>query len=489
MNVNLDKLKDPEGNNWNRELMKLPSGLLKNQVSPCLKILTSLFKSNLSPKQGNDVLLALCRTVSVGKNAIVFAQENLVESLPFDNEDLQEQLLDLIYILVNHQPVIFVGNVCKKFSRLFENYPKKCLYILAAFAQKKETVQDYWGMLDLLLKSCSKHLRVPELAEEYITILMLLLRKEPMWRKNRGEKCWTNICSFLQYKKENIVAFTYNALSLFASYVSDYHTYSDFPTEFIVKHIKRPKLQQPIISLLLRRLPDSTSPEFPQLIKGLLVAAQTSEEAALVLMECATTVEGAKILVDDTEWFTQPLPTVENTMRLFAVVMSHKNLRGEIIQSDHILDFLLSIFDISDQFIYSLSALCTFIRRLPVDKKFLHALSEIDFIRNYFNKVLKASDDSCYHSTLLLIDYLGRTGYTKEYDMMVSWIVNLITKKPPDTLTPIAAQVSVTLCQYPQCAKKFNNNKLVDFFQKKQKDPKMQKIANKFLKTYENIEA
>lgn len=501
--INLQVLEKGKGRDFFQELAKIPLNLNEKTVGPFLKTTFDLLQRSDIPEVSiNKLLIALYKIITsknqfIAPKAIdILINKKYAEKLPFKIKPTTPNLLNLLYALALHAPTSLTLEVSKQISQnlLLEN-PEKVLTILAVFSQHFASVENPWPMLDLLFKPHPNVFRSSSV--DYVSLLTFLCHEFEDYREARLQHCWNSICETLN--NDNVPSLDTSYYSLCTLYDIDPERVKSFtfPTSACSIHLRKPSLIRAVISLLLRFEPSisdedsyelsptknksSTAWSLQSLVQSLLSAAQTEVDANLILVRMATRKAIARILIHDSTWMTKELPTKTNTIRLFAMILSHSDLLSELMQKVELIDFLRNMCQMNTR--AALSACSHFIRRLPLNKEFIEQLSKTEFLTDFFITSTTKKDTPSKNVALVMADTIAKITYVRELLMVCDFVSNLI--KQGDELEITAGKVAVHLCLYPKCAHQFKKNKLNDFYSRKLNDPNLKRIAQHFLKTYQ----
>lgn len=453
------------------------------ELAQYYKVLLSHFQNRIHARLGNEILLVLCKALNSERNIAVFAQEKMIELLPFAQKEFRSQLLDLLYILVNNVPDIFTADIAAQISYLVPGEARKCLTLVAYFAREFDNVQEPFPMVDILFRQ-SDEFRSIECADDYVSLLVWMLRKYPNFKKQRIKHCWTYVCDMLTLTNVAILNTCYYGLCNIADIDNEAILDCGYPVSAISRHIRRRPLQAATLSLLMRYPPAPETRHMDEILLSLLSVAQTDEKATLLLMGLAMDGTNALTLLQNPQWMSRGLPKTLDTMRLFCIILLHPELREVIVQTPETIDFFRSL--LSSNSVGMCGAICTMLRRLPLTADFVMQLSESGFLGSYFSAVLDNEERDVLLSALRLLDTISRVKYVRELSEMVDTVVRLI--KDPNELNIAAASVAVDLCKYPKCAKLFKQKRLHEYFKQPIKDRKLKKYADRFLQVLAKVE-
>ena len=482
--INFPILENPSHPEFIRQLKFSTYRVSTSQLTNFFKILLNHFNFRIHSKIGNEILLSICKILSINEESIsIFIQAHYSLMLPFGQKEFRLQLLDLLFILVKKNPETFIESLSIKFSTLVPFEPKKCLIIISIFSQNFENLREPFPMIDILFRQ-SDYFRSIECADDYISLLIWLLQKSPTFRKQRIQHCWTYVCDMLNLSNIAILNTCYYGLCKISEVDKDSIKELGYPVSAVAKHILRRPLRNAVMSLLMRYPPSSDTRHMIDLLLSLIKVSEEDNKAILLLMGLSMDGMNALLLLQNPEWMIKPLPQTLDTMKLFCILLLHPELREVLIKPDITIDFFKSLLSINS--IGISSAISTIMRKLPLTQDFIGKLSDSGFLGLYFSTVLEHEDEEILLSALRLLDTIARIRYVRELSEMVDTLVRLI--KESNNLSTAAASVSIDLCKYPKCAKLFKSKRLNEYFKQPISDPKMKKYANRFLQVLNKVE-
>ncbi|KAK8887880.1 hypothetical protein M9Y10_038939 [Tritrichomonas musculus] len=404
------------------------------------------------------IIYSLVKSLSSQAHIESFINGNYLTKLPFKLFNIQEKILDIIFIIATYAPNGITNEIAIKFGHLITRYPRKCLTILSIFAERFQITFNPWKMIDLLFKYCDTFIE-SECVDDFISILSYLNTNFQCFREARLKHTWFAYSQIIN-KSELDCSKSIGYYAMCQLYEIRPRIVKKLPLpDSIPNDLLNPHLQKAAVSLLLRC---SSNQDAEPIIKSLLkIKNEDCFRALSILVE---NPECANILSNDLSWLQEEIPTIEGTMKIFAKLI--KSARYDLVKSPEVVTFLNSIVNngqdpetVSDQ---SLIAASTFVRSLPVNNKFVGYLSKEDFLLNYFNAALQRTEKPVIDSTILLIDTIAKRGDVVE----LSDVCDFIKDNVINNNDPTALKTAVDLALYPRCAKEFQKNGLAEYFEK-----------------------
>ena len=479
MGFDFDDYEKGSGHDFKKACKKVPEDLDSDETRRFYDISLKLLNDgDIDIDNKHCVLIAICKALSKHDYLDDFVSGGYLAHLPYGEGSLREQLFDLFYPIAQHAPHALQGEIVEKFASLISAAPRKALAVLTVYAKNFETAKkaNWQPMLDLLVEPKSaQYFRVRLYCKDYVSLLVYLCQKFPAYRSERITKCWDAICAALTVKRDETLCLCYYALCTLYEQNPSTIANCKFPSQAVAVHLRRQHVQQAALSLLYRVQPNG---EATDVINSLVWAAHTEINAMYVLVKMASDVSVAHSLIRDAAWMVQELPTKVDTMRIFAVVLSHQKLREELATKNECLAFLRSAIELNTPGV--LSAITTFIRRLPLTQAYVQRISDFGLISTFFGVAHNRKDQKSVHSTLLFIDTFAKVAYTRDLVYACEYLANLI--KAEDAMSFQAAKVACDLAKYPKCAVRFQQLQLDKYFFQHQKDSRLKKAAIHFLK-------
>ena len=364
-------------------------------------------------------------------------------------------------------------------SPLIRNNPKKSLTIIALYCQQFNELDNPWPLVDLLIQD-GKRFNTPEVAPDYISLLSFLNKKFIEYRNGRALHCWNQVTSMLLSTDQNVLKCCYGGLCAIAGGYSG----GPLPLDMVALHMKQPDLQDCVLALLNVAVLNEKDSANKKLITSLLTVAETNVKATLVLMKLGCTFSSAQTIMSMPNWISKKLPTMVDTLRLFLVLLRHKELREFIADSPDFIEFLKCIVGLDKSGMVPIA--CTIIRRVPLSKELVTNLSKSGFLKLFYEAVDEDDDGLTQHSKLLLTDTICRVIFVKDFLIICDRIAKIIMEN--EEFADAASLVAVRLCKYSKCKARMKELKLDAFFKKNKSDPKYQSIARKFLKAITDTE-
>ena len=471
-------LGDPSNANFLTELKKAPRLLNHKSAKTFFStVLPHFADDNLDKQIGNEILLTICMLLQNRNYISPFVAGNFINSLPFEKGAFRDQLLDLLCFLVKADPNSLPPGIAPRFAIVMEKSPEKTLTLLAYLALKFDHIQDPWPIFELLVKR-PQYFGNDDLIGNYVALLIYLNKNFEPFRKAYSTKTWRAFCSFLPGDSVDLAKTCLCGLCALYDIIPKVATKGTFPTRDVAKYLKNRETKSAAIPLLLRTQPKNADPEdLKALITNLFKAAKDDKKASLILMEMAIDESVAQIMVETPKWIGEELPTTIETVRLFAVVLSHKELRETIMKTDIVISLFRNMIDMGDPSICSI--ICTFIRRLPITPEFVTGLGKQGLIKSYIELFLQSEDPNVVMSGLLFIHTISAHAYHKDYNRLIENLMPIL-KKPE--LAPTAAAVTASLAKHPELHETFENRHFPKFFQRALKDENLKKPAKKFLR-------
>ena len=480
-------LNNPNDQNFLSELKKAPRILNQKSAKKFYSTVLKHFSGELEKAVGNEILLTICMLLQNKSYVSPFVSGNLIDLLPFEKAPFRDQLMDLLCFLVKADPNSLPPEIAPKFAIVYEKKPAKSLTLLAYLALKFDHIQDPWPIFEMLVKR-PQNFGTEDLIGDYVALLIYLNKNFEPFRKAYSTKTWRAFSSFLTTDSDDIAKVCLCGLCALYDIIPKAAQKGGFPTHEISRLLVNPNTKGAAIPLLLRtqpKLSEGKSQEqkaaeredMKTLLSSLFEVAHSDKKATLILMEMANDENIAKLMVKSPKWIGDELPTTIETVRLFAVVLAHKELREAIMQTDIVISLFSNMISQDDPSICSI--ICTFVRRLPITPEFVKSLGQQGLIRSYIELFLKSEDPNVTMSGLLFVDTISAQTYHKDYIRLIDNLMPILKK--PD-LAKTAAAVTANLAKHPELNSEFEKRHFPKFFKRALNDDNLKKQAKKFLR-------
>ncbi|OHS96667.1 hypothetical protein TRFO_09822 [Tritrichomonas foetus] len=501
---NLHGLNNPNDEFFIEELAKIPTTLKEEDSYSFFKHILSLFASTkITNDVGNEILLTICKLLTLENHLQIFIDNCFVSNLPLDNFLLIDNILNILDILASKNPSSITREALEPIAR---RSPYKTLFLLAKMAQKEPLLQndnnlnqknsknnsksnskntsknnrkDYnyeeedesdeknFSLIEKLdwisLLFESESFKRPECAENFISLLVYLLDNSDSFYREFSRKVWMTICSLLQSQNDNIIKYAYVSLCYLID--NEICSHSTLPFSLIANHLSKISLQKSAFSLLIRC--NFQRMKSPELVKILIQHATSNKKATLVLLRLSQTENGVDLLINNSSWMGTGLPDKLTTMNLFCNVLLHKEQRESLAtKTRDVVNFLSSAFSIEDEKNPNLdtivvSVLCTILRRIPFDENLVKQLSRHKFLTAYFGRTTRQDTPRNAIYALHVINLVADCCYTKELSQVIDFLIHSIKKN--DDNSNFALLTAANLCKYKECVEKLKEKKIVKY--------------------------
>ncbi|EAY13762.1 hypothetical protein TVAG_467770 [Trichomonas vaginalis G3] len=479
--LNIKVFKKLTNKNFSEGLERAPSLLRSRQASLFYKTLLAHFTNpELTTEIGDSILKTLSQCLKNEDNLRCFIDGSFANMLPNDQERFFNSVFEVFYVIVTTGSILIDETIANVLHPLIKFNPKKSLTIIALYCQNFGEIDNPWPMIDLLIQEGS-HFNIPNVAQDYISLLAFLNKKYIEYRKGRSQHCWNQIISMLSTDDTKILAACYGGLCT----ISEFYPGGAIQIDSVSQHLKNTELQNSVLAMLNVATLNENDASSKKLISTLMSIAETNVKATLILMKLGCIFSAAQTIFSMTGWINKKLPTTTDTLRLFLVLLRHKDLREEIAESPDFVEFLKQIITMDRPGVVPIA--CTIIRRVPLSKDLATNLSKSGFLKQFYDAPEDGDDGLTKHSKLLLTDTICRVCYVREYLSMCDKIAEIIIEN--GEFTDSAALVAVRLCKYRKCKDRFKELKLDAFFKKDSLKPKLQNVGKKFLKAISDEES
>jgi hypothetical protein len=410
-----------------------------------------------SVRQG--AIAALSETISrTPAAAKAFSSRGYLSTLRIDGDSLE--FFNTVATLIPAE----LNSARDSIERVIHHYPREFLTIFANYAQKQGKVPDPWPILDLLHVH-SKVFATPELADNFVSILAWLVSNLKNFAEGRGQAFWDDICEVLTDATDpEVIRACFCALVAVADHLS---TVVSLPSKFIQKALADKGLSGYAITLLLH-LP--SLPLTREIVNGLLTLAQEHPRPILILLRLASSRDGAKSILQNQDWMGHALPTELDTVRLFAMILKHEDLRSRIAKHPG----LVSFFSIALKDPRTISFIGALLRRIPFNADALQELSDSGFIRQFFDNSLQNEDQAVVQSAFIFASAIAERLYVDDLTVITDAIVDFVRE---GKLVNVALNTGLRLTKQAECVQQLNRQKLGRWLAKRKGDKGVGELA------------
>ena len=471
--VDLEILRKPSGRSFLRELDAAPQLLRPKDASHFFKILLAHFVRGVDTSIGEAILLCISRVLAMGNITETFLAGSFALALPFSQTQFIDAVYDVLFVLLQQSTDVFDEELAGQVGKLAQKDPFKALVLIAHFCQDFAEARDPWPMVDTLFK-CQVQFQRAEVIDEYVSLFAFLYRRFPDFRKERGQACWDTLCGMLDVTRDvQSLRSVYGGLAA----IADGRMNVEIPMEAVKRHLMDDELADQVLSFLLVRPPKPPQSNDEEFVGAVVKLAHEDVKATLLLMKLATHRDVAKLLLVDSSWIIDGLPTILDTLRVFFVVLKHKGLRERISELPDLIGFLKNVIEDADSSTLALTG--TILRRLVLSKDFVTELSRSGFLHDFMANARACGDLTAGKSLLVLFNTIAPHGFASEYVRMCDLISREIVGD--GELSHVAADVAISLCIYQKCVNRMREKRLDAFFKKRRQDADWDEQAEEFL--------
>lgn len=472
--LNIKVFKKLTNKNFMEGLEMAPTLLKVRQASLFYKTILAHFTNKEIPTEtGESILKTLSLCLKNEENLRCFIEGSFANMLPTDQRRFHDAIFEIFYIIVTVGSIMIDESIAAVFQNLIKHNPKKSLTIIALYCQHFVEIENPWPMIDLLIQEGALF-NIPNVAPDYISLLAFLNKKYVEYRSGRAQHCWNQMISMLSATDNQSLISCYGGLCT----IAEFYPGGGLQIDLVALHLKDSELQNSVLSMLNVATLNENDASSKKLISALMDVAETNVKATLILMKLGCIFTAAQTIFSMTGWVNKKLPTTTDTLRLFLVLLRHKDLREEIAESPDFVEFLKQIISMDRPGVVPIA--CTIIRRVPLSKDLALNLSKSGFLKQFYDVPEDGDDGLTQHSKLLLTDTICRVTYVREYVSICDKVAEIIREN--GEFTDSALLVAVKLCKYQRCKNRFKELKLDAFFKKNPIKPKLQSVAKNFLK-------
>ena len=465
--INLSEISDINHPNFKEELFKISKNLNENQYSSFYNILFKHINSNISISNLKLIFKILKKQLKHHSTIEIFKNSNIHLNLPLKSELHFNYCLDFIHFLFSKDPCIFENNFNEKLIFIISLEPEKSLVLLQFISKRLHKFIDPWPLIDLLITESDWFLSSTSVIE-YISTLFYLCKTFEWYCIARISSIMEIFLQCLTFFDRRVVVVAYNSIIYFSNYCNN------IDYDLISRHLLDDNISQFVLPILIKLPPINISND---LIDSLLECSLSNTLSTLILLKLSESNEISQIILQNSWWISEKLPTLNDTLKLFLSIMIHSNLRPLFVSIPETYKFFqLLCNEFNNKIISNISSI---IRRFPPSKQLLRSLSSSNTLNIIFKTALDNEEEDSIHGLLLLLQFLGNISYSNEYLLLIEKLKNLL--KFNNSLAGMSLVIIAQLSQYKECAIKFKEIKLEKYFKKLLNDNDYKDYANVFL--------
>ena len=480
MSFDLNSLIDFQSEDWYYSIEKVNENFSTIEIKLFYNLLPIIFK-NQNVNIIDETIKALCRTLKNQDNIKLFAKASYIKFIPFDMTNSYDEIFEIFYRIADIEPNCFYNIfLYHKLLQLIEFYPHQILSIIATYALHFEEVSDPWAILDILFRK-SKSFYSSECAQDYLSLLVFL-NKFSEFREVRSQHTWNCICEMLITNETSVLISCYNSLNYLASVCPQEDIYQwVYPIIPIISHLAyepSEALQDSIFAFFVRLRPSGTRIQLIKLIHYILICAHENLKANLILLWLSENLLFSQIMLVDSNWLCDNLPTLRDTLKLVSQILLHEENQSEILLKPQI--FTLFNHLISSESSQYLNPMSLILLKLPLTEEFVQEMSKNKNLHNFFFKLLKYGDQKNLKNAIQILSKIMNFSYVREMSEMVRPLVYIISKNNSE-LSLNAAKVTIELCKFPLFLESIKKTELNEQLEHHKNEPDWNQLFETYL--------
>ncbi|EAY03825.1 TKL family protein kinase [Trichomonas vaginalis G3] len=432
-------------------------------------------KRKVPPASLKAVIRAYLSLMKRDKTLIpLFNQAQFFVVVPTNNPDIMQDIVDCFQCLFLDYPR-FIGQAhLASITELLIKNPDKMLILHSYYVKNLLSLPNPWPLLDNLLTVQKIMLNKP-CGYLYLALFSYLITTYELYAKERAVHVRIIFLSFINSKVVENVKAAYDGMSKL------YTDYAGIDFTKLNQHLNNEKIWKSALSLLLRI---ENVPATKEMITSLINLTDKSPKSWIVILNIASTPPGEEILVSDTIWMEKASKHPLDVMRLFLILFKNKNNRQNLASSPRFASMMKNLITKKDKSAHT--AIATVIRRLQTSQEFIDELEKSGFLKSYIESAEKSKNHKLIRNVLNMFDYLARSGYSEDYLLLILMLIQQLQQKENVTA---ALTVIVTLSFHKQCAQKFAEQDLKQYFQELSNFEEYRSLANSFLANINKIDS
>ncbi|EAY14914.1 hypothetical protein TVAG_380240 [Trichomonas vaginalis G3] len=261
---------------------------------------------------------------------------NLVFCGEFKDESVAHQILGIYLQFFSNSPAEVSDEIVDTVKFYIPTHPMHVLRLINAYTCnkrcRKSALTKFWAFADMVFQYDKEFIN-GGVAQGLAKLIFTLLALYPQFLKARLQYIQNTLKSILM-RGGNEAAIALDMMC------AENDLRVPLPENFISQNLDEPMLGHRILTWIIK------CPQFvtESVIQSLISLAEKNIDASLVLCEVAKNPDNAKIIFSSMKsWIVMSLPTLEYTLKLLMVILSHKSCRTNLPQE--IIIFLQSVLE------------------------------------------------------------------------------------------------------------------------------------------------
>jgi len=354
-------------------------------------------------------------------------------NLPMTDSELIENSFNLLFVLFRYRPTVITSEMNQIITAFAYKNPKNIALILGYMAKDLPPVSKSLPLLDHFIGMYQIYINDSTSSPYYLRFWSDLVGRNRIIHKLFYQKLCRIVIEFLHVNDTHILDEAYClAISLGVPQQL-------FDFELIIKHLELDESIDPIFSLLLRfdHLP------IDQKMASILIKwAQNNETAYLVLLKFVGIGKEACLLVaKDPQWMKDGFYSIVATFRMLLYIISYHEVQNCIVENYSFVYLLADLIRTADPFV--LAAVGRIIVLETNISMFFNEVVNKGVLGLYFSSVSQSNEESVLASSIIALDSLARIGYSKDFNIMLNKMVELLYLR--NSISPSVIATFVTL--------------------------------------------
>ncbi|OHT00032.1 hypothetical protein TRFO_33380 [Tritrichomonas foetus] len=433
-------------------------GLNSNDYQGLFELLNSHLKMRIKPEVTVAILKHIYKLMISHSPFIDYViSSELLTSPPLVSPEAIDVVLDILSIIFIRCPQFVSPSMHNLITFLLAFKPSDVIILLSYYVNSWSLIKDPFSLFDVILQKAS--MLNASSAYNFIAIMYTLAINYSDVNEKYSSKFCELIMIYLTLPDDNI------NLSCLHFIGNLYHEKLKLDSKIICKALKNEKLQNGILSILIRMHPIPFDEEMIQLLLDL---SNNNSKSSLVLLimlddhhnECEIN-PSINYFLTKTEWLGQNLPTIQQTFKFFSIVGRNSKAKVVLGNCSELTDFLLNLID--SKVLFLASTLPRIISFLQLNKTQMIHLLDKGILKHYLESVTGFGDQSLDLSGVILIDRFARVKYSDDFIYFMPKMVSMLSY--PQEMASVAITVFVTLSIHPQCHQMLKELGMVKYFE------------------------
>lgn len=384
-----------------------------------------------------------------------YVEGDYYKSLVLTDEDLQDISLSIFIPIFEHHRKSVTSELIQKLDSLIPFKPLKIARLFAIYTDEinEGSTSINLQIIDLLIMRAEIFLK-GDAAKTLIHTLYKLTQTFPQFFESRGQYCAKIFIKGLSLSSNDTVITSYQALLGLG--IKEVNT----PNQILYEHLTDDIKRDYALQFLANSIPENITPELLNLIIDNFEKSRWGEIAFLqICSQCEFQEEGLQFL---NKILDGSIIDIQQTIKMLIILLRNENVRNVLPYFDNLYHFFEEILNENSEPVF-LELVYNILRHLNIDKSIFLSISSTSLLSKYLSLVIQLDEEHYYLYGYLLIDYLGRIGYSPDYLLMIKPSLNHLNSQT--ALQCCSLSYYILISNYQEAISSLVDFKIVDAIQ------------------------